>query len=82
MHSRMRDAKKTSHSSHGGADLPHIDVNERGASINGEPQLLNERLFMQLLVFEVPLGSSAADGQNTLIEALKVSGVSSVVYAT
>lgn len=37
----------------GGAesDLPKVDISERGAPRDGQPQLLNRRLFMQLLVF-------------------------------
>jgi hypothetical protein len=37
----------------GGAesDLPKIDISERGAPRDGQPQTLDRRLFMQLLVF-------------------------------
>lgn len=37
---------------HGPQDLPEIDVRERGASRDGEPQTMDRRLFMQLLAFE------------------------------
>jgi chlorite dismutase len=32
-------------------DLPKVDVTERGAPKDGQPQVLDRRLFMQLLVF-------------------------------
>lgn len=37
---------------HGGQpEIPKIDVSERGAPKDGQPQILDRRLFMQLLVF-------------------------------
>ena len=33
--------------------LPAIDVNEYGGKKDGERQVMNRRLFMQLLVFDV-----------------------------
>src|SRR5687767_805442 len=38
--------------------LPQIDVNEYGGKRQGERQVLNKRLFMQLLVFNAPAGTS------------------------
>ena len=35
----------------GGEELPKIDVSERGAPKDGQPQSMDRRLFMQLLVF-------------------------------
>jgi chlorite dismutase len=50
--------------------LPPLDLRERGAPVNGTPQLCNERLFMQLLVLSIEkptpttaeaIGSAVAD---------------------
>jgi hypothetical protein len=38
--------------------LPTIDVNEYGGKKDGERQAMNRRLFMQLLVFDAPVGHS------------------------
>src|SRR5690349_3102112 len=55
------------HAAHGQAtnEAP-IDVRERGAQRDGEPQLMDRRLFMQLLV----LRASADPGPTACIEAL------------
>ena len=37
--------------------LPTVDVNEYGGKKDGERQAMNDRLFMQLLVFDVPAAS-------------------------
>ena len=42
---------------------------------------MDRRLFMQLLVFQVPVGASSAAGQRALTQALSRSNVPSVVYA-
>jgi len=41
-----------------GADELKIDVSERGAPRDGEPQTMDRRLFMQLLVFEELTGTT------------------------
>ncbi|MGZ3421816.1 MAG: chlorite dismutase family protein [Polyangiales bacterium] len=62
--------------------LPTIDVNEYGGKgKDGERQSLNRRLFMQLLVFRAPTGTSAdelAAGTAALLKERKIAGV---VYA-
>ena len=71
-----------SHGHQGGSNgAPKIDTRERGAPQNGEPQLMDRRLFMQLLVFQVPTGASIAANQQALISALKEADIPSVVYA-
>ena len=40
----------------GGEALPEIDVRERGAEKDGQPQAMNRRLFMQFLAFELDGG--------------------------
>ncbi|MCA9575021.1 MAG: chlorite dismutase family protein [Myxococcales bacterium] len=60
--------------------LPHIDVFERGAPIDGVPQTLNERLFMQLLVFHVREDVALPALLETLSGALAEAGIGAVVY--
>lgn len=59
---------------------PVIDVRERGAPRDGEPQVINRRLFMQLLVFEWTGSGSPADAVGTLGTALGARGASAVLY--
>jgi hypothetical protein len=59
---------------------PDIDVRERGAPRDGEPQFLDRRLFMQLLVFDCAGALSAADAIPKLGAALARRGASAVIY--
>ncbi|RYE90364.1 MAG: hypothetical protein EOO75_10285 [Myxococcales bacterium] len=59
--------------------LPTIDVHEYGGRRDGERQVLNRRLFMQLLVFRAPGDSSELAARTT--SALREAGLGSVVYA-
>jgi hypothetical protein len=43
-----------------------IDVRERGLPKDGAPQLMDRRLFMQLLVFDVVEGLSVTDAERSL----------------
>ena len=63
------------------AGPPQVDTRERGAPKDGEPQLMDRRLFMQLLVFQVPAGVSIADNQEALLAAVKGAGIPAVIYA-
>lgn len=58
-----------------------IDIHERGAPRDGEPQVMDRRLFMQLLVFQIPTGRSVLEDQGALIAAVEGAGLPSVVYA-
>lgn len=58
-----------------------IDIHERGAPRDGDPQIMDRRLFMQLLVFQIPTGTSVLENQGALIAAVEGAGLSSVVYA-
>ena len=51
--------------------LPPVDVNEYGGKKNGERQAMNDRLFMQLLVFDVPAGGSPSSSPGAVAQALK-----------
>ncbi len=61
--------------------LPQVDVNEYGGKKDGVRQEMNRRLFMQLLVFDVPAGASVGAAQAELETALKKADVRSVIYA-
>src|SRR5688500_15152255 len=58
-----------------------IDVNERGADVDGRPQVMNRRLFMQLLVFEASGELGAADAAKNLQAALERRKLGCVLYA-
>lgn len=66
--------------SHGDHDLPHIDVSERGAPRDGQPQVLDRRLFMQLLVFGAAADNDPGGLGASLARALEARGVGAVVY--
>src|SRR5580658_8185269 len=53
---------------------PAFDIREKGAPLNGEPQRLDRRLFMQLLAFGGCTDSAA------LAKALDASGMAGVLY--
>lgn len=59
---------------------PIIDVRERGAARDGQPQVSDRRLFMQLLVFEWTGSGTPADAAGTLGTALAARGASAVLY--
>ncbi len=61
--------------------LPAIDVVEYGGKREGERQAMNRRLFMQLLVFEVPSGTNADRTAKSAAEVCVRAGVHGVVYA-
>ena len=61
--------------------LPTIEIQERGAPRDGEPQLLDRRLFMQLLVFQSPNRTSCVEQQRALIRETERADIPSVVYA-
>jgi len=71
---------------HGGGEgekqpgLPHVDVTEHGGKKDGVAQTLNERLFMQLLVFGAREGADASSLVAKLGAALEKHGVGAVVY--
>ncbi len=58
---------------------PTIDIHEHGAPKGGEPQAIDRRLFMQLLVFRVDHGP-ADKAADTLAAALDRANIPSVVY--
>jgi len=66
---------------HAGPKLPEIDVRERGAIVDGEPQLMDRRLFMQLLAYDVPATLSVRAAVEALSSALTATALDSVIYA-
>lgn len=61
--------------------LPEIDVNEYGGKKDGTRQSMNRRLFMQLLVFDVPAPHSADALGNQVASLLRERKIPGVVYA-
>ena len=61
--------------------LPEIDVNEYGGKRDGVRQSMNRRLFMQLLVFDIPEGLSPDDVAEKTAAELRKRGIGGVVYA-
>ncbi len=62
-------------------EIPRVDVHERGAKgEDGQPQLLNARLFVQLMVFDCPAKVDPGTAMVTLRDELKERGASGVVY--
>jgi chlorite dismutase len=64
--------------------LPEIDVREWGGKRDGERQVVDRRLFMQLLVLDLPSDRDLppmGDVQRSLAERAAKAGVPSVVYA-
>lgn len=60
--------------------LPEIDVREVGGKREGEPQVLDRRLFMQLLVFHTRPETDVSVSANALTQALATLGITGVVY--
>jgi chlorite dismutase len=58
-----------------------IDVREHGAPRDGVPQVLERRLYMQLLVYEADTVGGASDAARALGESLSAQGMASVLYA-
>jgi chlorite dismutase len=59
--------------------LPPIDVNEYGGKKDGERQVMNRRIFMQLLVFDVPGDPEAVAA--SLAALLRERHIPAVIYA-
>jgi len=78
-----RGARAHAEGSSGGggpAGLPSIDVNERGAEKDGQPQVMNRRMFFQLLVYRCERDADSAEVASALGAALEERGVAGVVY--
>jgi hypothetical protein len=65
---------------HAEGQAERIDVRERGGAREGIPQILDRRLFMQLMVFESDKQHSPADALKNLGVALTRRNVPSVIY--
>jgi len=60
--------------------LPTIDVNEYGGKKDSERQSANRRLFMQLVVFDLP-GAEIEEKPRALADTLKERQIPAVIYA-
>jgi len=67
------------HSSHAGA-TPPLDLRERGLPIDGQPQQLDRRLFIQLLAFSAPNAQVAEVAVGELARRLEAAGAPGVIY--
>jgi hypothetical protein len=78
----MADDKASAPPQSGGAKagLPTIDVNEYGGKKDGERQSANRRLFMQLVVFDLP-ASEAEETPRAVAAALAERKIPAVLYA-
>ena len=65
---------------HAEPELPRVDVAERGAPKGGEPQTLDRRLFMQLLVFTCEPGHDATEAGADVGRMMRARKVGAVVY--
>ncbi len=63
---------------HGGGT--EVDISEHGAPRDGKPQILDRRVFFQLLVFQTPAGRDPADVTATLGKRFAERNVSVVLY--
>jgi chlorite dismutase len=63
-----------------GPDSTSVDTRERGTDANGQPILLDRRLFMQLLVFQCETGLNPKDATQVLGDALREREIGSVIY--
>jgi chlorite dismutase len=57
-----------------------VDVREHGGKRDGERQVMDRRLFMQLLVWDVPSDRDPEEATSALIQALDEAQIPSVVY--
>lgn len=68
------------HAGGAGAKLEEIDVAERGSAVDGVPQKLDRRLFMQLMAFGAAPGGDASRAIADLGEAFEAADVDGVIY--
>ena len=59
---------------------PTVDVQERGAERDGKPQLMDRRLFMQLLVFNCTGELGPGESERALVSSLERRNLAAVVY--
>lgn len=61
-------------------ESPAVDVSEHGATKNGQPQVSDRRLFMQLLVFQTRGDLAASEALRNLAAALDKQKAQAVLY--
>jgi hypothetical protein len=67
-------------SSHETSTPSELDLSERGAPRDGQPQLLNQRLFMQLLAFDTADAAGPGAAVERLANALAATSLGAVIY--
>lgn len=65
---------------HPGAD-GELDIRERGLPRDGVPQVMDRRLYMQLLVFDVADEISVSDAERCLAESVQARDIEAVIYS-
>ncbi len=60
--------------------LPEVDIREHGGKKDGERQVMDRRLFMQLLVYDCPADRDPEESFGALTRALEERRIPSVVY--
>lgn len=73
-------SRATAHEPGKPGGLPAIDVTERGGKREGVQQVLDRRLFMQLLVFGCPEGADVKALAGELSSALERRNIAGVIY--
>ena len=77
----MGETPKAHGGAHAAEELPVVDVSERAGQRTGNPQVLNTRLFMQVVVFECGPELAPSVAAERLRESLAARKVSAVLYA-
>jgi chlorite dismutase len=64
----------------GGPETTPVELRERGNDANGQPVLLDRRLFMQFLAFRCERGLSSSEAIRTLAAAMSDRRLGGVIY--
>ena len=76
----MSESSNPSHGSRPATELPVIDLTERAGVHTGQPQELNTRLFMQLMVFSSDSAAGSGSALRQLAQAIEAHQMPAVLY--
>jgi chlorite dismutase len=76
----MSEPSNPSHGSRPATELPVIDLMERAGVHTGQPQELNTRLFMQLMVFSSDSAAGSGSALRQLAQAIEAHQMPAVLY--
>lgn len=74
-------AERPPHAHHAADAAPALELRERGLPIDGKPQFLDRRVFVQLVVFRAPGVAAADSAVEVLANELAKDQISGVIYA-